>query len=370
MKNLKITIAAAALFIFSVVIFYGCKKTATSETKEQNTLAEFYRQKLKNEPTKSILAVNLPGKGYYGDINGNRITVIPGQTNRPDASSCPDPRASEFTQSVTINSEYTCGTGYRFLVQFTITSEFYPLLTNSSGLPSKGRIRLVNSSGGQVYITPTSTVNPVISIQNNGVVGQNSNGDDLNEFIVVYRSEIVSEATYNLAAGVQSNLTCYTDCVNYATLNIGFSPQQQAVAGSQHTTQPCTRIDKVYWNPRSGSTPPSLAGANPTGSGCFPWGYVFPHKQEVEFKNGAGQWKRFYLHYQGLGQPGTECPSEGINYWDVWYIDVTLSQSQNNLVPGNVQVRYRNNHMGGTGNGAPCVTQPTGTYITETWYIN
>jgi hypothetical protein len=124
----------------------------------------------------------------------------------------------------------------------------------------------------------------------------------------------------------------------------------------------------VYWNPRSGSTPPSLAGANVTGSGCFPFGYIFPNKQEVEFKNGSGVWKQFYLHILGLGQPGQ--PVSLINYWDVWYIDVALSQSNNGLVPGNVQVRYRNNHMGSNSNGGPCVTQPSGTYITETCYIN
>lgn len=367
MKNLKIAIAAATLLILSVVIFYGCKKTAINETKEQTSLLDFYKQKLKNEPNVSTSVVNLPGKGYYGDINGNRLTVTPGQTNRTDATSCPNPGESEFSQVlVSITSEFTCNVGYRFVVQYKITSEFYPQLNNGGTLLSRGRIKLVNSSGGQVYITPTSTVNPVLTIQNNGVVGQNSNGDDLNEFLVTYRSEIISEATYNLSAAVQSNLTCYTDCTNYATLNIGFSSQQQ-VTGSQQNSLPCLRIDKVYWNPRSGSTPPSLAGADPTGSGCFPFGYVYPNKQEVEFKNGSNVWKPFYLHINGLGQPGVA--TSLINYWDVWYIDVSLSQSNNGLVPGNVQVRYRNRQTGTSG-GGPCVTQPDGLYVTETWFIN
>ncbi len=366
MKILKLITTATLLTVISVVTFYSCKKTATNETKELTDLSEFYKQKLKTEPQSFTSIVNIKGKGYYGDIDGNKISVVPGQLNR---TSCPDPGSSEFSQIlVSITSEFTCGTGYRFVVQYKITSEFYPLLNNGSGLLSKGRIKLVNSSGGQVYITPTSTVNPVLTIQNNGVVGQNSNLDDLNEFLVTYRSEIISEATYNLSTAVQSNLTCYTDCTNYATLNIGFSTQQQ-VTGSQQNTQPCLRIDKVYWSPRNGSTPPSLAGADPIGSNCFPYGYIFPNKQEIEFKNGSGVWKRFYLYFQGLNQPGTE-DLNMINYFDVWYIDVTRSQNFNGLVPGNVQVRYRNNHMGSNSNGGPCVTQPTGTYITETWYIN
>lgn len=369
MKNLKIAMAATTLLIISVVIFYGCKKTTINEnTKDQASLFDFYKQKLKNKPNASTLVVNLPGKGYYGDVNGNKIIVIPSHTNRPDASSCPDPGNSEFSQVlVSITREYTCNVGYRFVVQYKITSEFYPVLTSGSGLPSKGRIKLVNSSGVQVYITSTSTINPVLTIQNNGVVGINSNGDGMNEFLITYRSEIISEATYNLSAVVQSNLTCYTDCSNYATLNIAFSSQQQ-VDGSQQNSQPCLRIDEVYWNPRNGSTPPSLAGADPIGSECFPLGYVFPYKQEIEFKNGSSVWKNFYLHINGLRQPGVETGL--INYWDVWYIDVTSSQNQNGLVPGNVQVRYRNNHMGSNSNGGPCLTQPMGTYITETWYIN
>jgi hypothetical protein len=368
MKTLRLMSSFAMLIVLSLFVFYGCKKTATSETKEQNELAEIYKQKLKNEPSVSALVVNLPGKGYYGDVNGDKITVGSGQTNTNEATSCPDPGNSEFAQElVSITREFTCNVGYRFVVQYKITSEFYPQLTNGSGVPSKGRIKLVNSSGGQVYITPTTTINPVLTVQNNGVVGVNSNGDDMNEFLVTYRSEIISEATYNQAAGIQSNLTCYTDCANYATLNIAFSSQQQ-VDGSQQNSQPCLRIDKVWFNPRSGSTPPNLAGADPIGSGCFPWGYVFPHKQEIEFKNGSGVWKNFYLHINGLAQPGVETAL--INYWDVWFIDVTNSQNQNGLVPGNIQVRYRNNHMGSNSNGGPCVTQPSGTYITETWYVN
>jgi len=365
--TIKLCITTLVVLI-STAIFYSCKKTATNEANEQSELLESFKKKYKNEPFISTEIINAAGKGYYGDLNGNRINIIPGQSNRGNATSCPDPGNSEFSQVlVSISRELTCGFGYRFTVTYKITSEFYPQLTNGSGLPSKGRIKLLNSGGTQVYISPTSPANPVISIQNNGVVGQNSNGDDLNEFLVTYRSELVSEAIYNSSASVQSNLFCYTDCANYPSLSIGFSTQQSSL-NSANNTLPCNRIDKVYWTPSGGGAPPSLLGCNPFGSSCFPYGYVYPAKQEIEFLNGSGQWKRFYLHFQGLGQAGTE-DLNMIDYFDAWYIDVSLSQSQNGLVPGNVQVRYRNNHNV-SANGGPCVSQPTGTYVTETWYIN
>jgi len=364
--NIKLCVTVLVVLI-GTAIFYSCKKTETNESKANEDILKRYKEKYKNESQTSTDIVNLKGKGYYGDVNGNKISIVPGQTNRGTGSSCPAFGDSEFEQElVSVTREFTCNVGYRFVIQFKITSEFYPQLSNGSGLPSKGRIKLLNGSS-QVYITPTNIVNPVLTIVNNGVVGQNSNGDDLNEFLVTYRSEIVSEATYNSSTAIQSNLSCYTDCIDYATLNIGFSSQQQ-VAGSQHNSLPCTRIDKAYWTPSSGGTPPSLLGCNPFGSGCFPGGYVYPAKQEIEFLNGSGQWKRFYLHFNGLGQAGTEDVNM-INYYDAWYIDVSLSQSQNGLVPGNVQVRYRNNHNVGS-NGGPCVSQPSGTYVTETWYIN
>ena len=357
------------LFILSIIAFYSCKKNERNEPKVETDLKTLYKEKLKGQPISITQVVNLPGKGYYGDINGNKVTLPPGihKGNSTNGSSCPGPGDSEFSNDlVSITSEYTCNVGYRYVVTYRLTSEFYPQMTNGSGTPSKGRIKLLNGST-QVYITPTTTINPVLTITNNGVVGVNSNGDDMNEFIITYRSEIISEATVNSATAIQSNLTCYTDCSNYATLNIAFSSNQSVPTGQQ-VSSPCLRVDKVWFNPTSGGTPCNLAGCDPIGSGCFPYGYVYPEKQEVEFKNGSGAWKNFYLRINGLGQPGVETGL--INYSDVWYIDVSASSSNNGLVTGNVQVRYRNKQVTNGLNGGPCVSQPDGTYVTETWYIN
>jgi len=316
---------------------------------------------------RQIQVLHVPVTGYYGDINGNRLEVIPKNgSEKTQGTSCPDLGSTESSQEfVSMEREYTCNVGYRFVVTYRIVSEFY-LLNSIGSTASGGRIRLKNSSGQYYYTTPASSKAPV-TITNNGVVSQNSEGADLNEFIVSFRTEYVSETDFAGAVAIEPNLFVLTDCSNYPTLTIPFAPKQAAI-GSQQNSFPCSRVDRVYWNPKSGSTPPSLTGANPVGSTCFPFGYVFPNKQEVEFKNSSGQWKPFYLKINGLGQPGVQ--QSLINYWDVWYIDVSASQTNNGLVPGNVEVRFRNNQMGSTSNGGPCVTEPAGTYIYETWVIN
>lgn len=185
-------------------------------------------------------------------------------------------------------------------------------------------------------------------------------------FILLENLTKDNAALYN--ESIFSYLGMSNDCSNY-TLIIGYSTQQSAV-GSQHTTLPCLRVDKVYWNPSSGTpptyTPPSLSGADPTGSGCFPYGYVFPDKQEIKFKkNSSDNYTGvFNLYINGLGNASVA--TSEINYFDVWYIDPANSSA---LVTGYVDVRYRNKQTG-TSNGGPCVTEPTDTWVYETWYIN
>ena len=363
--NIKLCITTLVV-LMTTAIFYSCKKTATNETKGNEELLKQFAIKNKNEPQISTQVVNLKGTAYYGDIDGNKIT--PGQVNKGLAYTCPDPGNSEITQTlVSITREFTCGVGYRFVVQYEIISEFELLYGNGSGLYSRGRIKLLNGTT-QVYISPTSPVNPVISIVDNGVVGQNSNGDDLNEFLVTYRSEIISEATYNQSNSVQSNLFMYTNCPNYATITIPFSGQQ-SVSGSQHNSLPCTRIDKVYWNPSSGLGA-STAGCNAVPGSCFPWGYVFPDRHQIEIYVNS-QWQAIQLWRFASGG-GTETPATAglISPIDVWYISMTgYSGSPSTISAGTYSVRYRNKETDAS-NGGPCETQPSNTWITESWYIS
>lgn len=375
MKQLKLMTVAAMLICISLIAFYGCKKTGVGEPDRPNTVKQedliaIYKAKLKDQPTSATMVVNLPGKGFYADLSGNKVTInnaAGSNTNSTDAFSCIDPADSEFTADlVSITREYTCNVGYRFVVQYRLETEIEPLYQNSSSQVSRGRIRLRNSSGGTVYTTPTTTINPLISIQDNGVIGQNNNGDDIHEVVVTYRSEIISEATYNLSASVQSSLNAYTDCTLYPQLIVPFSTQQQ-VLGSQHDALPCTRIDKAYWNVSTGLGA-SAAGCNAVPGNCFPWGYVFPNRQEIEiFVN--NQWQEIRLWRWASGG-GTQTTARYINPVDIWYISMTgYTGSPSTISAGTYSVRYRNNHNI-SANGGPCVTQPNDTWVTESWYIS
>lgn len=191
----------------------------------------------------------------------------------------------------------------------------------------------------------------------------------MNETIVKYRTDIVPESVYNNATSIQYNLTVYTDCPDYAVVTIPYS-SQQSTSGGQHTTLPCLRIDKVYWNTSTGLGA-SLAGADVTGSGCFPYGYVFPDKQQVQIYV-SGTWQAINLwKWNPAGSPAKIflTYSGEINYWDVWYIDMTqYDGGPTTISAGTYQVRYRNKQIGGT--GGPCVTNPADSWITESWYLS
>ncbi len=363
-KKLKVSLFTTLILLCGITVFNSCKKNKEAEIiPESKDLVEFYKQKLKDEPTRITQELNLAGKGYYSDLNGNRITSINLGVGRSTSSTCPNPTESEYDQVLlSATRDFFCGVGYTYEIKYKITSEFTPLLTTGPSTYSFGRIRLKNSSGTVIYTTSFANRNPMLSIVNNGIVGQNSNGDDLTEYVLTYRTEQISSTIFNTATSMESMFSAYTDCPNYAIIQVPFS-SSQAVSTTAQNSLPCSRVDKVYFNPRNGSTPPSVAGVNVTGSSCFPYGYVFPAKQSIEFRVGnTTTWKPFSLFT--IGASGTSSPIQFINYWEAKYIDVTSSQTLNGLIPGNVQVRYRNDNT----SASPSCTSAS--YVFETWLVN
>ncbi|HUC83316.1 MAG TPA: hypothetical protein VMR70_20565 [Flavisolibacter sp.] len=362
MNTMIRNLLGVSLFVLLLIFTNGCKKTANEIPAPQPETMKDIEAKVLAEGKSFTQIVNLPGKGYWADLNGKQLfrrSIIGART-----TACPDPGEDYPEQAIhSVKREYTCAQGFRLEVKYDVTLAYTPELANNAGTKSFGRVRLKN---GSTTIWPTTTPVPkynVLSIDVIGSAGTDPNGLPLTTYRVTFRSEYIPESTFNASTTMETYLSVYTDCDDYPTFVIPYS-SQQSVATDQANSLPCARIDKVYWGPKVGSTPPYVTGCHPLITSCFPSGYVFPHRQEIQFKNGSGSWVPFALYVNGLGNASVNTGL--ISIFDVFYIDV----SKNGLVAGNVQVRYRNNHESGTGNGAPCTTAPDDTWVYETWYLN
>jgi len=145
-------------------------------------------------------------------------------------------------------------------------------------------------------------------------------------------------------------LFCYTDCANIPTISTGYS-SQQAIPISNVNYIPCQRVDKVGYSP----TTNAVFGCNAIPSACYPWGYVFPDRQEIQWFDGTS-WLPLNLVFFGTTNGGI------IYTADLWYIDIPNNPGM--TTGAYYQVRYRNRQVSGT--GAPCVTN---IWVEDTWHI-
>jgi len=353
--SIKILSAILSVALFGIFI-NGCKKTDKISSEDKNL--ENFKKRIKEEPFSYTRILNLPGKGFYADEDGNQI--FPSRNNSGRTSSvCPDPWDDYPTQSIySVKTEFTCGQGYRVEVKYDLTLVYVPQYTNGSGLPSFGRLRLKNSGGTVTWPTGTPPKYNVTSIANVGSAGNDPNGNPQTIWRITFKTDYIPEATFNAAATLETYLFVYTDCPNIPTVVIPYSPQQSS-STSAHNAYPCLRTDKVYWNPGHTGWPSDISGCNPVGSGCFPFGYVFPDKQEIQFFY-SGAWGYIDFIFPAVN-PSTRITNGRINYFDLYYVDL----ASHSLSPGIYPSRYRNKQTG-TSNGGPC----DGDWVYESnWYL-
>lgn len=358
MKKIALPLLSFSLFILLLFFIQGCKKNDRVADTGVHSLEELYREKLKNEPFSFTQVVNLKGKAPYLDSNGNKISFK--TPTNPDGQlvSCIQPDNSEYRfEFVSISTGYRCGYGYKFGVKMKVISEFNLVITDMQGMVSNGRLRFRNATGAVIYTTPSLRVE---SITLNGVVGHNSAGDDLNEFIIEYSTDEVAGYYYNLSASVQPSMVLYTDCQQMSTIFTGSNITPLPVSAASMTTNPCLRTDKIYWNPRSSSNPrPSVAGTNTMFNQCYPPTYIYPDYHEIMYKGADDNWYHFRLFVNFLNMPSRD--TIGLKWNQIFYIDVPNCP---NLTPGFVQVMYRN--IMGTPQNHTCESA----WVYETWYLN
>ena len=125
MRNSTLKMVTMVTIVLSTLILNSCKKSSDKGSPEGEDLREVYFKKLAGQPYVSSQILNIHGRGYYSDLNGNKITLLRTNSSELRETSCPEPGDSEFDQTfVSMDREFTCGVGYRFLVTYKITSEF------------------------------------------------------------------------------------------------------------------------------------------------------------------------------------------------------------------------------------------------------
>ena len=119
-KQLKVSLFTTLILLCGIIVFNSCKKTKDAEViPESKDLVEFYKQKLKDEPTRITQELNLAGKGYYSDLSGNRITTVHLGAGRSTSSTCPNPTESEYDQVLlSVTRDFFCGIGYTYEILY------------------------------------------------------------------------------------------------------------------------------------------------------------------------------------------------------------------------------------------------------------
>jgi len=382
----KISISLLTLLFF-IVTFYSCKKNQnddviiTDTNKTMQPVIDAFKEKYKTGSFSETRILNLPGKGFWADNNGVQVTrasrALEKSTRNYSTtmlSACPDPGEDYPSQSIySVLRELTCEQGYRIEVKYDLILAYTPQLTNSSLVPSFGRVWLFNSAGAKIWptITPTPKHN-VTSIVSVGSAGTDPNGLPLTKYRITFKTDYIPEAIFDMSSSMQSYLFTYTDCPEYPTVVCPFSTQQSAIT-SQQNAFPCERIDKVYWNPSSGIGA-SVAGVNTLSNSCYPFGYVFPQKHEIEIYRNSS-WESIQLwRWKATIPPPPADPKEYSSHYmtnfDSWYIRMAGYESggTGTISDGYYQIRYRNRQD--FGSGGPCSTQPAGTWVIETWYLS
>ena len=369
----KIFMAAlSAMLLFAVL--NGCKKYKADDVKSHEADIEAIKAKLKNEPVGAKYQLNLPGKGYYGDINGNKI--IPGSIKRSEYFCPGDPSEDELSQEILSSfNEFTCGQGFKVTVTYEVKVWYnleYDNPNNSSQI-SKGRLKLYNSSSQVIW---SNTAIPIANIVLTGTEPYPGGGlPDYNVYEITFTTGYIDETTFNSSSNAQASLCMYTDCDDVATVNIGYSAQQ-IVPTTGNYTVPCSRVDKVWFVPNPGGSAASALGVIAV-STCSIYGYVYPDQQQIEIDlgNPAGYqpirlWKYNPIYYPGGPYPQFIYNNSGIiDNTDVWYIEMTGydngSGGTANISAGTYPIRYKNKQL--STYGGPCTS---GSWVTENWYIN
>lgn len=364
-----------------ISILHSCKKNDQTKdipaTDQSNaSVIKALKEKYGNVSTPLVYPVYKVADGFYVNANGEEIPIKNKRSGAQlilgcdkDCNTASDPSELDLVYTLSyVQRFFYCGstTGSEVTATWDISVPYTVLGANPNNpsILSKGRMRFKNSSGS-ILISNTNLT--PISITANGA-DPNCGSNFL--YTVTYTWSGVADSYFSNGNTLECSLFAYNDCDltgnNYLTSWV----QAAVYSGSGTYALPCSRIDKVWVNPSTGSNSSQCATAAGAYVTCpsYPSGFTPTTDQQVEYRkrnnSSSFNWDdQSSTVYNGEISPGTT-------------LSATVSAccgvlSLRNMYQGQSTygwlVRYRNVYTG-CGVITPINSAWTsGTYITEYW---
>ena len=181
------------------MILNGCKKTDKFSSQTDQSVIDQIKMKLRNQSFKTTQILNLPGKGFYGDENGNKWQKNNSNERNADYYHCPDPNNGDddyFSDDLySETTELTCTAGYRVEVKYDVSVQYNLEYMNLAGtLHSYGKLRLKNSSGTVIY--GGGSTPPKYNVTNIEDLGTDPSDNTLELFRVTFITDYIPQIIY------------------------------------------------------------------------------------------------------------------------------------------------------------------------------
>lgn len=284
--------------LLAIVMFNACKKQDTNgnnTSTDDKTLQEF-RKKMANEGYQTVTLLNQKGFTFsYTDKDGNEVMMNNRYSSRTNSiqdvcgTSCENASDPGDLQPDAIllscTRAFNCGSASQTST-LTMTWQLslpYTILLESplnSAFKSKGKIRFKTSTGSIFYsdtnITPITITN----------LGTDPNCSEHTLFRVSYSVSGIDNDFFDYGNTLENGMYLYNDCflasynntVNYQSIYTWNIPGP--------ASSPCSRTDKVWINPGTGSGGTVVALGVGNTMGCTnPSGWISPDVQHMEYWN-------------------------------------------------------------------------------------
>jgi len=347
-KTFRSFIVMAILLPGLLFLVHSCKKSengaSPAEATELANAKAALKEKIRKEGWSVTIPVNQKIGASYVDRNGKEVPKEELMRRSHGSSAGSIISSCDYSNSPTVllNSYtlyFNCTTGYQVSWNYTVSTNNNIVATSpyNSSQVSKGKFYIYNSSNTLIYSNTAVTPAAVSDIGADPMNG----GYEL--FSVTFSTGWLPLSDFDGAYTTKLGALLVTDCSDIEAFPIALQ-NYSATAYQYPSTQPCSRIDPIYFNSYS---PIRIWGEDPIGT-CTGTGYVYPDLQEINFSIDGGAWiggstASTYLSY--YLPPPSWTPYPNFNSAHLGYVDpygVMILQLTGLFGPHNIAVRERN----------------------------